>query len=549
MFRPGLTVALVVLLAQLCSSCRPEQARLDRHIKEIHSLSDIYPDSALTAIRKIRSCDMVTTGSKARFALTYSKVLDKNYIDISSDSIIASALTYFSRRGTGTEKAETFYYAARVAENAGEYEKALSLLQKAEQTIQYLSDKQASLIYVSKARIYYDALIFDAAEENYRKAAEYHLKDGAIDKYASNKLKEADCALKSGKTGKAEEIAGDIWEIRDRITLRTISRYFQIKICAAEKTSIEKAMEEVRKYLEICGNSPYTDWLLIARIHLQANKLQDAENALTRHLQAHTPDAPYYYQLALLYEHKGRYPEALETYKKYIGMHSRIGAEILSKDTKFIEERGMHQEMHEKEKAHRAILSLAISISLLALALAVLAIVTIRKQLKIETLQRENLQIQIDELMTEREELSMLQIRNQKGRRIISERLRIIDQFVMSDAFNDRIFEKKASGTLKKIISDREEFVRQNRLIFNQSSPEFITHLTEKGLDDREIDHCCLYAIGMNGKMVTAFTNVKRHYHIGSDVRKKLGLCEHDTNISIYIRNLYNEFESEQTES
>ena len=111
----------------------------------------------------------------------------------------------------------------------------------------------------------------------------------------------------------------------------------------------------------------------------------------------------------------------------------------------------------------------------------------------------------------------------------------------MSDAFNDSIFEAEASGELRKIISDRGEFVRQNRLIFNQSSPNFISHLNERGLSDIEIDHCCLYAIGMNGKMVTAFTNIKRHYHIGSDVRKKLGLGGHDTNISIYIRNLYRE--------
>ena len=58
-----------------------------------------------------------------------------------------------------------------------------------------------------------------------------------------------------------------------------------------------------------------------------------------------------------------------------------------------------------------------------------------------------------------------------------------------------------------------------------------------------EIEHCCLYAIGLNGKMVTNFTNIKRHYHIGSSIRKKLGLNEHDTNISIYIKKLLKEFE------
>jgi hypothetical protein len=185
-----------------------------------------------------------------------------------------------------------------------------------------------------------------------------------------------------------------------------------------------------------------------------------------------------------------------------------------------------------------------VAVILLALSLAGLAILTIRNKLKIECLQRENLQCRLDELMLEREELAQLENKNKEGRKIISERLRIIDQFVMSDAFSDSVFETKASETLKEIICNRTEFVRQNRLIFNQSAPRFINYLLGKCLTDIEIDHCCLYAIGMNGKMVTTFTNAKRHYHIGSDVRKKLGLSTHDTNISIYIRNLYNQMHS-----
>ena len=61
-------------------------------------------------------------------------------------------------------------------------------------------------------------------------------------------------------------------------------------------------------------------------------------------------------------------------------------------------------------------------------------------------------------------------------------------------------------------------------------------YLVDNGLTEKEIEHCCLYAIGLNGKMVTNFTRKKRHYHMGSEIRKKLGLDEHDTNLSIHIR-------------
>ena len=101
---------------------------------------------------------------------------------------------------------------------------------------------------------------------------------------------------------------------------------------------------------------------------------------------------------------------------------------------------------------------------------------------------------------------------------------------------------------MKEIISDREEFIRQNRLIFNESHPEFIRHMKKKGLTEKEIEHCCLYAIGLNGKMATTFTNLKRHYHVGSSIRKKLGLNGHDTNISIHIKRLFKELEESQNE-
>jgi hypothetical protein len=152
--------------------------------------------------------------------------------------------------------------------------------------------------------------------------------------------------------------------------------------------------------------------------------------------------------------------------------------------------------------------------------------------------------MELDMLMLEREELSKAHTDNKEGRKIISERLRIIDSFVISETLNDKLFEDKAEEELRKIIEDRNEFIRETRLIFNQSHPQFINHLQSKGLNEREISDCCLYAIGLNGKMITTFTNHTRHYHIGSDIRRKLGLQEHDTNLCLYIRKLIESLET-----
>ena len=44
--------------------------------------------------------------------------------------------------------------------------------------------------------------------------------------------------------------------------------------------------------------------------------------------------------------------------------------------------------------------------------------------------------------------------------------------------------------------------------------------------------------IRLKGKEVGEFIQKKRHYIISSEIRKKLGLGEHDTNIGIWLRDL-----------
>ena len=42
----------------------------------------------------------------------------------------------------------------------------------------------------------------------------------------------------------------------------------------------------------------------------------------------------------------------------------------------------------------------------------------------------------------------------------------------------------------------------------------------------------------MRGKEVGEYIQLRRHYHISSDIRRKLGIDDHETNIGIYIRKL-----------
>lgn len=539
-------MAAIVLCVLYCSSCTTRTQNLEK----IADFISTEPETALEMLEGIDSDRLASRKDKAFHSLLLSMALDKNCIDICNDSIISSALSYYSRKGDPLDRCRTFYYAARVYENGMNYEKSMEYLTKAESLTDNIEDNYLkALILSGKGRLYFDNLEYSKAALNFNKAAGYNKENNNIDRWVANKTREGVCLLQEKSTASADSLVKIIENHLDGISISTLNKFYQLAIAVGLEREDPDLNSWKARYLEEISIPEMTDWLLLARVSLKEGNASEALDYIGLHNLHHPCDAGYHYIAAQALEMLGNYSQALAEYKKYDILSGKIGKSILTQDTKFIEEREMHLNIHEQEKTRRVTLSLITVIVLLALGFATAVIIAARKQLKIRELEQEDLQRQIYELMLEREELASLETSGKEGRRIIAERMQIIDGFVMSDAFNDKVFEHKAAERLKEIIRDRSEFVRQNRLIFNQSSPEFIAYLTDHGLTDLEIEHCCLYAIGMNGKMVTSFTNVKRHYHIGSDVRKKLGLNGHDTNISIYIRNLYKELESHRPEA
>lgn len=79
------------------------------------------------------------------------------------------------------------------------------------------------------------------------------------------------------------------------------------------------------------------------------------------------------------------------------------------------------------------------------------------------------------------------------------------------------------------------------QLAFKASHPDFIRNLEEHNLTEYEISYVCLYALGLRGKEVGEYLNLRRHYNISSDIRRKLGMNEHNTNLGIWIRRQLNQ--------
>ena len=131
-----------------------------------------------------------------------------------------------------------------------------------------------------------------------------------------------------------------------------------------------------------------------------------------------------------------------------------------------------------------------------------------------------------------------------KAMAVIRERLSVLDKVIASRISSDGKMLDSAEEELDVMMADREEFLRSTKILFEESHPTFTAYLAGKGLTDWEIGYCCLYTLGLKGKDIGEYIQKKRHYIISHEIRQKLGLDEHNTNISIYLRELLLQTES-----
>ena len=136
------------------------------------------------------------------------------------------------------------------------------------------------------------------------------------------------------------------------------------------------------------------------------------------------------------------------------------------------------------------------------------------------------------------DEVLLLYPEDEHAQGLIKHRGSLIDRMLVAGVTGDQERSLAILDEVDRLVSDRAEFMRQIRLLYESWHPGMMARLHECGLTDEELEICCLYALGLNGKTIQQYTGDSRHYqHVGL-IRKKLGLGEHDKNINGYINSL-----------
>jgi len=123
----------------------------------------------------------------------------------------------------------------------------------------------------------------------------------------------------------------------------------------------------------------------------------------------------------------------------------------------------------------------------------------------------------------------------------LKERMDIVNSLICYHLSGDEASYKKISNRMKEFSSTKDTVMAKNAEAFSAIYPKYIKSLLDKGLTTKEIEYCCLYALGMNGKEISSFLGSAGHFNMSSIIRHKLGLTSSDTNLGIYIKHLISE--------
>lgn len=161
---------LTAAIAASLAGCRPHDA-----VGELFTQADIRmdsePDSVLRMLQAFDAGRLRGRGQRARYALLLSRALDKNYIDLTSDSLIAPAVAYFARHGSDREKAQTRYYLGRIRNNAGEPGEAARLMLEAAEYAERAGETYLlGMTYSCRGSLYYSQYSFEEAVAMFDKA-------------------------------------------------------------------------------------------------------------------------------------------------------------------------------------------------------------------------------------------------------------------------------------------------------------------------------------------------------------------------------------------
>ena len=542
---------LTILLLGLCLVACNRHSEHWKTITDMERIIEERPDSVLNVLQAIDMDKLVGDEEPAKHALLLSMALDKNYIDKTSFEVLQPAIDYYEDNGSATDKLRTYYYQGRIYQNAGNDAMAMEAFVKA------LSKGSQSNDILTKARthfaqsnIYYDLYDFDNFIATNKSAAAYFKQAEDYNGYADCFNRIINGYTLKDEPEKALPYIDECKQMLDGLSIPTLTDFYSSYITYLTNYGTEQEIDEIINQYTNSVPSSNVDWLTIANAYYVIHRYNEALSILSQYDTEGNEykEKKYLVILYEVYRGLGDYKNTLETFEEYVDLFTNNILVKMQQDTKFVEERHALEMANAKETEAKNKRTIAVLACVVALIGSLLVIMIIRRRLQISHAKNKELEVEKQkyeqlyaDAIAERDALTKMvddSSVKDETKAVIKARLDVLNKVIISQITGTTSANKKAYEVLELLLADKETFIESTRLTIEGNNPEFITALKRRGLTDEEINICCLYAIGLKGKDIKAYTSQPRHYNQSADIRHKLGLTESDTNLSIFIRDM-----------
>ena len=180
-------ILLAVVAVMMAVACGESRHICDTH-KQAEAVMQEHPDSALTLLQAINPDELTTDRGRAMHALLLSQAYDKNYIDLTDDSLITIAVEYFAPTNDHHYAMLAHYYHAVVNFNANDLAtSSISCLEAEKHAITINNHQYLGMIYSLLAYINNYSYNFEEQLKYAQKSLEHFQMHGE-EKYIPNAL-------------------------------------------------------------------------------------------------------------------------------------------------------------------------------------------------------------------------------------------------------------------------------------------------------------------------------------------------------------------------
>lgn len=531
-------VISTVIVASVVAACTDSDS-VWKSLQSAEAVMEESPEQALEMLDSLDPTGLSTDKARAKYALLMSMALDKNYVDLTTDSIITPAVKYYRHHGSADDRLKTYYYWGRIAMNAVDYEEAISRFILAEKYADGASDKLAlGRLYRAQTVIYKYCYDTKRILETADKTVVLSQLIGDTTKCVEALFEKVAAFLNSDDLKNAEMILGHVKEYWTSMGTFQKGQYYASQLILYERLEDLYQLNRILIQYETEVDDPACVWWLpVAKAYYLCGEYEKAIAAIKNYdIYGDGESAESYYWICgNIHEAMGDINQAMSNYRCYIEQTDQQLGYLVATDTRFIKERYENQIKARKRNSMLLILALCVLILILSTLLVISRVRRIR-------LEKEKYVSMYFASLAEINNLNNTLKNNTLDRtlrRLIVERLNVLNSYFISRISTKASFD--TSSQLKAKVQDKGFFLESVRIHYFMQYPEFVGYFTQRGLKDKEVAFCCLYAMGLTGKEIASYFGHSA-YKRNSNIREKLGLTKHDTNLDIFIRDKWEEY-------